>query len=112
MEELWLCEESARCIHPGWPILHGWDNIRETWKSIFDSGELLGVEASDIDIELVGNVAWITCIEKVSHRAGDKIYESLAQATNMFERHKGDWRMVLHHSSPIPSPQVDPETLQ
>jgi len=33
---------------------------------------------------------------------GTEIHSSLAQATNLFVRHDGRWRLVVHHASPVP----------
>ena len=29
-EGLWLKTEDAKCVHPGWPIIFGWEKIRES----------------------------------------------------------------------------------
>ena len=38
MEKVWLKDSRAKCVHPGWPMLLGWEAIRQSWKNIFDSG--------------------------------------------------------------------------
>jgi ketosteroid isomerase-like protein len=107
MEEIWSHTMAARCIHPGWDILIGWTAIRESWQSIFSAGGDLSVEAAEVEVNIVGEVAWVQCLEQIRNTgdAGDQL--SVARATNLFVRDDGGWRMVLHHASPIPSPMEE-----
>jgi len=115
MESVWVRDHRAKCIHPGWPLLIGWDPIKKSWKNIFIAGGISGVQITDIHIELTDEVCWVTCIEHVSHIMSDKIAINLVQATNVFEDTGNDkWNIVLHHASSIPITRgyVNKETLQ
>jgi len=114
MESVWVKDSRAKCVHPGWPMLFGWESIRQSWKNIFDSGGPTKIQISNINAEIHGNVSWITCIEHITHIVRDQIHKSLAQATNIFERHGSRWLMIHHHASPIPMPRggVTEEKLQ
>lgn len=114
MEEVWLTEQDVKCVHPGWPLITGWDDIRDSWQKIFDSGELNKVEISDLFVELNDEAAWINCIEKLSHEIGGQLIITMAQTTNIFERRDSRWYLVLHHASPMPVPRSEnfSETLQ
>ena len=81
MEELWVKSEDDKCVHPGWPMLYGWDAVGESWKSIFENGGPIGIELSDVSAQVSGDVAWVICIEKISHRMGDEIQSGFAQST-------------------------------
>ena len=35
MEEVWIKDDSAKCVHPGWSMLKGWKDIRDSWVKIF-----------------------------------------------------------------------------
>ena len=35
MDTVWLHDESATCVHPGWHRLDGWSEIRRSWENIF-----------------------------------------------------------------------------
>src|SRR6266436_3438662 len=37
MELVWSHREHVKCVHPGWPILIGWDAVRSSWASIFEN---------------------------------------------------------------------------
>src|SRR3989304_1293905 len=39
MMEVWADDEEIVCVHPGWPRLSGYEQIRGNWAQIFRSGE-------------------------------------------------------------------------
>ncbi len=112
MEEVWLKDPRAKCVHPGWPMLWGWEAIRQSWKNIFDSGVPAKIQISNVSAEVSGDLAWVTCIEHVSYLIRDRIQINLAQATNIFERQGSRWLMIHHHASPMPVPNKVDEKLQ
>lgn len=107
MEEVWLKKASSKCVHPGWPMLKGWDSIKESWQNIFETGGLNQVEISDIFVDIVGKTAWVNCIERIGYLINDSLVVTMAQATNIFKLTEGDWKMVLHHASPMPAPRSE-----
>jgi ketosteroid isomerase-like protein len=107
MEEVWTHTMGARCIHPGWDVLVGWTAIRESWQSIFSGGGGLNVEAADVEVNVVGELAWVQCLEQIRNTSESGEQLSVARATNIFVRDNGHFRMVLHHASPIPSPMEE-----
>ena len=38
MQRVWLASPDAVCVHPGWPPLRGWPDIRESWRGICEIG--------------------------------------------------------------------------
>ena len=114
MEDIWLNDEEIKCVHPGWPLLTGWNEIKQSWERIFESGELSGVEVNDTFVEVNESSAWVNCIEKLSHVVGGQVIVTMAQTTNIFEKRDDRWFMVLHHASPMPVPRSESssETLQ
>ncbi len=109
MEELWVQSEDVQCVHPGWPLLLGWEKVRESWKNIFEAGGLTDIEISAVFIDVTENTAWLNCTEKLSYTIGDQVVITLAQTTNIFEYNDSSWRMVLHHASPMPMPPTEKE---
>lgn len=107
MSEVWLAGPEAKCVHPGWPMLYGWEAVKESWKNIFESGGPEGIELSHIGVEVSGAAAWVVCIEKISHRAGDGVRAGFAQSTNVFHKTGSGWKLVIHHASPIPMPRTE-----
>ena len=37
MEAVWLQEDWVRCLHPGWELLLGWEEVQRSWAAIFRS---------------------------------------------------------------------------
>jgi SnoaL-like domain len=105
MKRIWLKEPKAKCVHPGWPMLYGWEAINASWKNIFEAGGPAHIEISDVRGYVSGEMAWVVCIEKISQRVGDQIRLGYAQSTNVFEYSESSWKLVIHHASPIPVPR-------
>jgi uncharacterized protein (TIGR02246 family) len=102
MSEVWFPADWAECVHPGWAALRGWETIRDAWRTIFENGSPVTVSTSDVRVRLLGDVAWVSCLERISTTDGEQIHTAMAQATNLFVRHDGRWRMAVHHASPVP----------
>ena len=100
MEEVWLTDGSACCIHPGGERLAGWENIRANWERIFKSTTFMRVDISEVSVEVRGSVAWVTCLESIATGAGDQLHRARAYATNVFTfEDDSGWLLVLHHAS-------------
>ena len=112
MEKVWVSGHKAKCIHPGWPAIKGWEAIKASWVSIFESGELASIETSDVMIDVGEKAAWVNCVEKLNHFVDGRIVVTLAQATNIFESTGEGWRMSLHHASPVPASSLPKGDLQ
>ena len=104
MESVWLHHELVRCVHPGWPMLAGWESVRESWEEIFRNTESMLLTTRDVSLHIEGSVAWITCTERATWKRGERSETALVQATNLFLRRDGEWKMVLHHASPLALP--------
>jgi ketosteroid isomerase-like protein len=110
MDQVWSHTTSASCVHPGWHRLDGWDEIRRSWKNIFASARAWTVACEDVRIVVRGEFAWVACVEVMSP-FGDTSGESAArmQATNLFVKEEGDWKLLHHHASQSPDPDEDEE---
>src|SRR5574337_634977 len=65
MNEVWLHEDWVACVHPGWDLLLGWEEVRESWARIFSSTRRMQVEISSVWVRVEGDVAWVACTEQV-----------------------------------------------
>ena len=60
------------------------------------------VALGDVHVRVVADLAFVTCVENlVSEEAEAGDYLGAVLATNLFERRKGEWRLVHHHASPF-----------
>lgn len=102
MEEVWAHETWVRCVHPGWDMLTGWQQVKESWTMIFDGGQKMRASPSDVWVLITGDLAWVSCTENITVFNEASFDSAQAIATNIFINREGRWLMVHHHASPIP----------
>lgn len=102
MEAVWERDGGVTCIHPGWHRLEGWEEVRRSWQAIFASSRAWTVACEQVRVRVSGDLASVTCVEIIVPFGG-KGNEAAArmQATNLFVRRDGEWRMIHHHASPF-----------
>ena len=121
MDEVWLHEDWVECVHPGWDLLLGWEEVRESWARIFTSTQRMKMEIRSVWVHVEGAVAWVACTEQVTSTFEQGFDQALVQATNIFVlrdapadappgQARSVWKMVAHHASPLPV--GPPPTLQ
>ncbi len=101
MERVWAGTESDRCIHPGWPILSGWESVRQSWLGIFNGSSRIHIEIDEVEVLVSGDLAFVTCVETFEAVAGGQPVNASVAATNLFQRRADQWRMIHHHGSPL-----------
>jgi ketosteroid isomerase-like protein len=108
MMEVWSDDEEVSCIHPDGPRLTGYEQVRENWSQIFQSGQRLQVNLSD-QVIVSGVMFSVHSLHEnilVRGEGGISRARSVVIATNVYMRAGSGWRMVLHHGSPAPAPAV------
>jgi len=106
MGEVWEDSQAAMCIHPGWQPIVGWEPIRDSWRGIFDNTSLMHFNIQYVNIAVVGDTGWVTCVENISSVLQGRASNFGVLATNIFVRGSGgssgsnEWRMIAHHASP------------
>ena len=101
MDDAWAHGEHVKCVHPGWPLLTGWETVRESWARIFENTEEMRFTISDVHVVVSGETGWVTCIENILSEVHGRLSVTKILATNLFERGFGGWRMIHHHGSHI-----------
>lgn len=116
MEALWLHADWVKCVHPGWQLITGWDNVIESWRRIFANSGGMRVSTNDVSIRISGDSAWLSCTENLAIflDSSSAPMTATTTATNLFQRVDGSWLLVHHHASPTPNPETsaDTETIQ
>jgi ketosteroid isomerase-like protein len=110
MDALWLHAPFAHCVHPGWEALVGWDAIRASWERIFSNTGWLRVTPTALHVEVLGDVAVVTCTENITAKSHEDVGLAVAAATNLFLRTPAGWRLFHHHASPAPVQVTHPFT--
>ena len=101
MEAVWLTTPAVQCVHPGWGPLSGWSDVRDGWVRIFNNTSAMAFTPRVVHLSVVGELAWLLCIEEITSRQADEEHASQILATNVFEHRNGQWLLVNHHASPI-----------
>jgi uncharacterized protein (TIGR02246 family) len=102
MADLWEHSDRVSVTHPGWPMLRGWAKVAGSWDAIFRNTAYIQFVLTDEQVVVSGDTAWVTLDENILQSAGsDELSGSRATATNVFVRERGEWLMVVHHSSPV-----------
>jgi ketosteroid isomerase-like protein len=101
MEAVWAHGEYVKCVHPGWPLLIGWEAVRSSWQAIFESAAEMRFTIGEVLAEVMGDLAWVTCTENILSEVRGRVTVTSVLATNIFERGDGGWRLIHHHASHV-----------
>jgi uncharacterized protein (TIGR02246 family) len=101
MAAVWAHSEHVKCVHPGWPLLTGWEAVRTSWENIFANTQEMRFTISEVRVVVAGDTAWVTCTENILSEVQGRLSVTTILATNIFERHADGWRMVHHHASHV-----------
>ncbi|MCW2901376.1 MAG: hypothetical protein JWO67_3641 [Streptosporangiaceae bacterium] len=97
--------ESVSCVHPGWPLLRGRAEVLRSWALIMANTPFIQFVLTDVRIEPYGERAIVTCSENILTAAeGTDVGFAPGGSvvtTNIFVRDAGQWRIWLHHGSPV-----------
>lgn len=100
MAEIWARSPHVRCVHAGWELVVGYEDVRQSWAEVFMSISEVEFELEDVQIQVLGDTAWANFIVYInlsdSHGEG---FQATVVVTHIFERQDQDWKLVLHHSS-------------
>ncbi|MBL8642714.1 MAG: nuclear transport factor 2 family protein [Rhodospirillaceae bacterium] len=102
MDEAWSSAKPISCIHPGWNILYGRDEVLRSWHGIMRNPNSPKVKTHNERVVICGEMAVVTCVEELNGR-------QFAIATNVFVKEGHTWRLVHHQAGPA---NVDPASLE
>lgn len=94
---LWEHSERTSCVHPGWPILRGWEAVEDSWRRIFDGPGLNQFILTNQSVSIQGDLAWVVLDENLVANGN----AGTVASTNIFARHDDQWLMIVHHGSPV-----------
>lgn len=106
MAAVWAQRPDDCCIHPGWEVLHGWREIRESWRAIFSGTSFVRIDLTGVSAEIHGSVGRVVCVENLLSVVESQAIHSQVACTNLFLLTEAGWRLTLHHGSPIVSQPV------
>jgi ketosteroid isomerase-like protein len=101
MDAMWSHTERVTCVHPGWPLLVGWDAVRASWETIFNNTAEMSFTVSSVRAIRAGEVGWVTCTENILSEVHGRVSVTSVLATNIYERDGEHWMLVHHHASHV-----------
>jgi ketosteroid isomerase-like protein len=108
MAEVWLDgphAETVVCVHPGWPAIQGREEVLRSWTAIMANTPYIQFFLTDVEVEVVGEIAVVTCAENILTGMGESaLAGGRAVATNVFRHTAAGWRLWIHHASPVITP--------
>ena len=94
MDRIWAPTGAVVCLHPGQAPLHGRAEIMASWRAILRHPQAPKVRCMDEWVVGRPGLAIVVCREILP--------EGQLMATNTFARTSEGWRMIGHHSGPVP----------
>jgi len=101
MDAVWSHTEHVTCVHPGWPLLVGWDAVRASWETIFNNTAEMSFTVSSVRAIRAGDMGWVTCTENILSEVRGRVSVTSVLATNIYERDGEQWMLVHHHASHV-----------
>lgn len=103
IDNIWSHKDYVTCVHPGWNVLVGWTNVRQSWERIFTNEMVTKFSLRNVRARVLRDVAIVLLEEEVTFVSGPLVQTRSMIATNIFEREAETWRMIHHHGSPLAS---------
>ena len=92
MAEVWADDLPLSCIHPGWGLLEGRDEVLQSWEAILGNPDSPAIGCLAAKAHLRGEMAYVHCFEEID---GNYLI-----ATNIFVHEGKRWRLVHHQAGP------------
>ena len=103
MDQIWAPTGAVVCLHPGQAPLHGRAEIMASWRGILRHPESPKVRCTGEWVAGRPGLAIVVCREILP--------EGQLMATNTFARQSDGWRMIGHHSGPVPPVEAERSTV-
>ena len=101
MMAVWADDDEVYCVHPNGARVTGVEQVRESWRQIFASGQRLSFQLRESQY-VQGMMLSVHSVYEHIAIAGEPRSRAPVIATNIFLRTERGWRMVAHHASPAP----------
>ena len=110
MLAVWADDDDIYCVHPNGARIAGVEQVRESWRRIFSSGQTMRFQLRDQQY-VQGMMLSVHSVYEHIIVTGEQRPRGPVVATNVYLRTERGWRMVAHHASPAPATAaVEPES--
>jgi ketosteroid isomerase-like protein len=103
MKELWSHADDVTYMGPGGGYQIGWPRVSASWDR--QAAMKLGGRVEPVQIQIVAGpeIAVVQNYEKgVNSNAAGQRAKVLIRATSIFRMEQGHWKMISHHTDPLP----------
>jgi ketosteroid isomerase-like protein len=100
MAAVWA-DDDVICIHPGSPVIVGYDAVIRSWTNIFANDGLPEIQINLLESTTTQQLIVHTVEEVIA--TGDDTFASVL-ATNVYRKYAEGWLMVKHHGSLVKAP--------
>ncbi len=103
MEAVWSHRDDVTYMGPTGGYQQGWAAVREDWRG--QAALKLGGKVTPTNVRIIAgrDVAVVTNYEEGENTNADGKVEKLRlRATSMYRLENGQWKMVGHHTDPLP----------
>lgn len=101
MASTWMEADNVSCAHTLSGLVTGFDDVIQSWRSLFAQGRPTDVNFEVLSMQVRRNLSWVICRQFITTIRGQGSIAGERVATNVFQKQKGRWRLVHHHSSPV-----------
>ncbi|MDQ3648236.1 MAG: nuclear transport factor 2 family protein [Actinomycetota bacterium] len=98
MSDVWSHDPAVSTMHPLGGREVGWDAVRGSWEGAAQAFEGGSHSVSDLEVSVLGDLAYTTGIEHVDATLGGKSLHFDIRATNIYRREDGEWKIIHHHT--------------
>lgn len=105
MMAVWADDDDIYCVHPNGARVSGVENVRESWRQIFASGQQLSFRLREARHVQAMMISVHSVYEQIGVAGGPQPRAPVV-ATNIYLRTEYGWRMIAHHASPAPPGSV------
>ena len=103
MQQVWSHADDVTYMGPLGGIETGWDEVSAIWQHQADLTLGGYIEPSEIDITIGNDLAFVECYEVGGNlESSGKPLNISIRATSQFRKENGEWKMIGHHTDPIP----------
>lgn len=101
LSNLWAHEPYAAVAGRTGDLQQGWEQVYRYWEQRFRrlDGSQMGVRLLRMSCHAVGDVAWVTGMERRTVTEGDQSTQEDLRMTAVLERKGTGWEIVLYHVS-------------
>lgn len=101
IDSVWGHESYSTVVGPYGTVRQGWSDVAAYWTQRFQqmAGEQVTIRLTGMNCHAVGDVAWLSGVERRTIKSGDETRTEDFRVTCVMERKGTGWQIVSYHVS-------------